>query len=133
LRANINKIYWFGLSTNSHPDAVTLLRENPDKIHWGCLSYNTQPTALALLLENPEKIDWKYLSCNKHPDALEMLRKNSDKIDWSQLSTNPSIFHDEYPDICRAYFKDYVGFELIARVWHPRNIHKFADWGYSVE
>jgi hypothetical protein len=38
---DIEKIYWRGLSYNSHPDAVKLLRENLDKIDWGFLSQNT--------------------------------------------------------------------------------------------
>ena len=72
-----------------------------------------------------DNIDWVCLSSN--PNALHLLEKNLDKIHYGYLSKNPSIFKYDYKSIterCDIYKE-----ELIANRLHPKNFHKFMDWG----
>lgn len=136
LRDNIDrsKLCWSGLSYNSR--AGRLLLENQDKIDWVMLSSNTSPEAVSLLSQkenqkeldipslntnistvdlvinntyllrpyinsNPSAIDliregnicidWYSISFN--PEAIDILEKNLDKISWVGLSRNPNAIH----------------------------------------
>ena len=94
-----------------------------DKINWEWLSKN--PNAIQLLEKNFDKIDWETLSLNLN--AIDLLERNFDKIYWNNLSSNPSIFEYDYKSMterCNSYKE-----ELIANRFHPKNLHKFKDWG----
>lgn len=80
---------WYDLSAN--PDAIEILKANPDKVDWYGLSLNPNPVAVEMLKANPDKVDWHALSANSA--AIEMLKANLDKVNWGFLSCNPSIFH----------------------------------------
>ena len=108
---------------SKNPNAIPLLEKNQDKIVWWYLSAN--PNAIPLLEQNPDKIDWRWLTGN--PNAIPLLEQNPDKIAWWMLSANPSLFTYDYDKI-RAHcliFKE----DIIKNRFHPKNIHKFRDWG----
>ncbi len=86
-----------------------------------------------MLKANPNKINWDFLSKNSNPEAIQILKANPDKINWWALSQNPNIFYDEYEAIAKDYFREFVTEDLIATVWHPRNIAKFAGLGIDLD
>ena len=94
-----------------------------DELVWEFLSLN--PNAIHLLEKNLDQIYWEQLSEN--PNAIDLLERNFDKIDWVGVSKNPSIFEYDYTamtDRCDIYKE-----ELIANRFHPKNFHKFKEWG----
>jgi hypothetical protein len=118
LKKNQDKIDYGGLSANTNPKALDLLRQqiaiNPDSIDWDALSKN--PIAMPLLLENKKRIVWKAFCSNPHPYTITLL-KNTMMEDydnrhiylyWKSLSSNTSN-------------------EAIAFLFLPENIHNI-DW-----
>jgi hypothetical protein len=85
-----NKNYlWMSLSSLNEPYLIPLLEANLDKLYWNGLSYN--PNAIHLLEANPEKIDWEMLSSN--PNAISLLEANPEKINLWFLYENPNAIH----------------------------------------
>ena len=80
---------------------------------------------------NPEKINWCRLSRN--PDAIHLLEANPEKIDWLELSRNPSIFIFTYDyDAIKNYmYGSGLARDLMENRFHPRNVHKFEEWGHE--
>jgi len=114
---NDRRISWLNLSSNPNQRAFAILEANPTKIDYRGLSNNSNPNAIELLKKRMEvqnqyrkkedRIDWKALS--KNPSAIELLKnraiyendldleiyrrlENTEKIDWRILSSNPAIF-----------------------------------------
>ncbi len=125
LKENKDKIDWINLSEN--PNAIKLLKENQDKIDWEYLSIN--PNAIELLKENKDKIYWTCLSLN--PNAIELLKENQDKIYWVHFSRNPSIFTYDYKKMKETMKNNGIVEELMAYIFHPRNMEKWKDWGFT--
>ena len=98
-----------------------------NKINWKILSEN--PNAIELLKKNINKINWSYLSLN--PNAITLLKKNQDKINWDYLSSNPNIFTYNYKLIKENMKKSGIVEELMAVIFHPKNMNKWIDWGFS--
>ena len=84
---------------------------------------------LPILEQNPEMISWYHLSYN--PAAMHFLELNPEKIDWWCLSTNPAIFVYDYSAMKES--KKAIHEELIQKMFHPKNIMKFNDWGFDTE
>ena len=125
LKENKNKIHWWFLSGN--PNSIELLKENKNKISWPCLSQN--PNAIELLKENLDKIDWGWLSSN--PNAIELLKENQDKINWDNFSRNPSIMTYNYEILKYDMKQSGIAEELMAYIFHPKNMNKWNDWGFT--
>ena len=85
------------------------------------------PAAIHLLEQNPEKINWHYLSQN--PAAIHLLEKHPEKIDWSWFSSNPAMFTYDY--VTMKQTKAILHNDLIQSLFHPKNIHKFDNWGFD--
>ncbi len=98
-----------------------------NKIDWDILSYNTN--AIELLKENQDKINWYILSSNKN--AIEILKSNKDKLYWFGLSKNSNIFIYDYEKIKYNMKNSGIAEELMAHVFHPNNMEKWNDWGFS--
>ena len=136
----LDKIDWSSMSKNPNPSAVNFLEQNIDNVCWYNLSQN--PNAICILEKNIDKINWKQISMNPsalrinwfklsgNSSAIHILEKNMDKICWHILSGNPSIFELDYNKIRTRM--DIIKEEMMQRVFHPRNIDKFADWGFSI-
>jgi hypothetical protein len=115
---NKEEIDYRGLSANTNPKALDLLRQqiaiNPYSIDWDALSKN--PIAMPLLLENKTRIVWKAFCSNPHPYTITLLKNTMMEdfdnrhiyLDWSSLSSNTS-------------------YEAIAFLFLPENIHNI-DW-----
>lgn len=92
LKNNIDKIDYYWLSGNQHPDAVKLLEtlssDKITKICWYSISKN--PNAMDLIESNPAKVRWSGLSANINDRAIKLLEANLEKINWFELSSNPS-------------------------------------------
>ena len=100
---------------------------NPEKINWYELSAN--PAAIRLLEANPEKIYW--LGLSRNPAAIRLLEANPEKIDWPELSRNPSIFTYDYDAIKNYMYGSGLARDLMENRFHPRNVHKFEEWGHE--
>ena len=129
-----NKIAFADLCKN--PNAIHFIIRNKDLLdgpngwfYLNNLCLNPCPKAIQLLKENPDKIIWSYLSWNPCPEALKLLRNNPDKIVWWCLSWNPGIWMDTYKVAQREYFRKTIAEELMAMVWHPKNIGRFEELG----
>ena len=83
----------------------------------------------------PYEIDWCILSLN--PNAIQLLEQNPEKIDWKLIWMNPSIFGYDYKEIRKWGYDTGIFEEMMAKIFHPKNIHKFADYklgmGYDEE
>lgn len=111
------RISWLNLSGNPNQRALAILEANPTKIDYRGLSHNSNPNAIELLKKRMEvqnqyrkkedRIDYTVLSTN--PGAVELIKnraiyennldlelyrrlENTEKIDWRLLSSNPAIF-----------------------------------------
>jgi len=82
-----------------------------NKVHWGELSRN--PNAIHIIEQNMEYIGMYWL------------------LYGSYLSENPNIFTIDYNAMKTNMYKE-GGFveELMKNRFHPRNIHKFTNWGF---
>ena len=97
------------------------------KINWNGLSLN--PNAIELLKENKNKINWTYLS--KNPNAIELLKKNKNKINWNYFSRNPNIFTYDYKKIKENMKNSGIAEELMAYIFHPKNMNRWKDFGFE--
>jgi len=84
------------------------------------------PKVVRYLHEHPEYLKLKTLVHTKCPEAV---RECLNYVPCKIPCTNPAIFECKYGMKTRQYFREYIAAELMARVWHPRNIARFADWG----
>jgi hypothetical protein len=75
-----------------------------------------------------DKVDWALLSRN--PNAIHILEKNLDKVDWYWLSLNPNIFTYDYTAMKNRIFGG-IKEDLVKNRFHPRNLHKFKEWGFE--
>jgi hypothetical protein len=64
-------------------------------------------------------------------NAIELLKENQDKIDWRNFSKNPNIFTYDYKKIKETMKKSGIAEELMAFIFHPKNMNKWIDWGFS--
>jgi hypothetical protein len=88
-------IDWEGLSMNTNPHAINLIRDKLNgkitkgmgDISWRELSRNE--VAIPILMEYTHLIDWEFFSLNTHPRAIFLLRNNPHLIHWTNLSRNP--------------------------------------------
>ena len=148
IEKNVEKINWSNLSHNEN--AIHLLEKNISKIDFSRLIYNKN--ALHIIKRYPEKLcinSWNYFSLDckdmsilednidrfddrisANPFAMDFLEKHQHKVDYEMLSMNPSIFIDEYTQVCKDYFCRYVVEEMMAKIFHPDNLNKFEEWGY---
>ena len=90
------------------------------------LSLNSNPSVVALLRARPADVCLRIASRN--PGAIDLLRHNVDKIDWFRISSNPSIYELDYARM-RAEMAP-LRTELLARVMHPSNVLKLAGIGF---
>lgn len=77
---------------------------------------------------NPDKICWNSLS--KNENAIDILEENIDKINWWWLSKNPNATHlfIKYKyDLIKNRLYTTFGKELIEKLYHPSNAHKWID------
>ena len=98
-----------------------------NKLDWIALSRN--PNAIELLKENKDKINWIELSSNKN--AIELLKENQDKISWFYFSQNPNIFTYDYKLMKENMKNSGIAEELMSVIFHPKNMNKWIDWGFS--
>ncbi len=98
-----------------------------NKLNWEYLSSNQN--AIKLLKENQNKINW--LNLSKISNAIELLKKNKDKIDWWSFQKNPNIFTYDYKKMKETMKKSGIVEDLMAFIFHPKNMNKWIDWGFS--
>ena len=103
------------------------MEKNQDKINWDNLSNNQN--AISLLKKNKNKINWSCLSLNKN--AIELLEKNKDKLYWSYFSQNSNIFTYDYIKMKENIKNNGIAEELMAFIFHPKNMNKWINWGFS--
>jgi len=151
---NDSDIHWERLSTN--PFAKDILLQYPDKVDYNMLSINpstetvvelytqhperidntvlsAHPSkeAIQLLLKNPERIHWETFSSN--PAAIEVLEQKQNYVNWDTLSSNPAIFDYDYPQMQINMINSKFFEQLQQNRAHPKNIHKFEEWGWDNE
>ena len=147
LEKNLHKINWNNLSLNSN--AINLLGKNLDKVNWHNLSLN--PNAITFF----DNINFENLNKGK---LIKYLIKIGYviKVDEMYKASFDDYFLDpmedfyQYPQIKIPRLKghylnnifevDYkflkermettIGEELMQVMFHPKNIHKFHDWGF---
>ena len=135
LEKNLDKVDWYYLAGHN-PNAIPLLEKNLDKVDWGALSMN--PNAIPLLEKHMDKMTtecWEQLSSN--PNAIHIIEQNLEYMEsyWllcgAYLFENPNIFTIDYKVMKTNMYKE-DGFvkELMQNRFHPRNIHKFTNWGF---
>jgi hypothetical protein len=128
---NMSKIYMYSLCQNPSKEAIEFLsrpeimRRHDFNVTSLCLNKNAIPL-IEQHIDHPD-ICWQALSVN--PNAIDLLLKNKEKIDWIMIWSNPGIFTYDYSFMkMRAnLYKE----ELMSVLFHPRNYHKFATWGFD--
>lgn len=90
----INKLFnHCYLSTYS--GASNLILANLTKVNWSQLSSNSSDVSIQILMANQEKINFSQLSFNTHPGAINLLMENPDSIDLNAFLQNPSILYNQ--------------------------------------
>ena len=116
---------WFKLSTN--PAAINILLENKKKINYIGLSANTHPKAIDLLKKTPQYIKWENFGAHiKEYDNIAEQRPMLKEWIWS----NPIIF--DYKTISK-YKMDMIKEELMQKTLHPNRIERLLEQGYSID
>lgn len=108
VKQNLCNVRWDYLSSNTHDEAIELLRKHDKKVNWRLLSANSNSHAVDWLLENQDKINWDFLNANTNKKALSLLEQNRDKINMYFLCTNKNAiylieeyFHKiDWPELC---------------------------------
>jgi hypothetical protein len=59
------------------------------------------------------------------------LKENEDKINWYYFSLNSNIFTYDYIKIKEKIKNSGIAEELMAYIFHPKNMNKWKDWGFS--
>ena len=75
-----------------------------------------------------DKINWNCLSLN--PNAISLLKENQNKIDWFNFSQNPNIMTYDYNQMKENMKNSGIAEELMAYIFHPKNMEKWKDWGF---
>jgi hypothetical protein len=128
-----DKIEWKELSANEF--AIPFLEKNIPNISWSHLTMN--PNAELLLEKRPEKYFWMdIVSYNTSktqpaiaPATRESLEIDGENVDWNKIAENPAIFQYDY-DYIRTQMYPFKE-EMMAKMFHPDNYHKFASWGFD--
>ena len=76
-----------------------------------------------------DKLNWDSLSENSN--AISLLKENQDKINWWYFSKNPNIFEYDYIKMKETMKKSGIAEELMSVIFHPKNMNKWNDWGFS--
>ncbi len=66
-----------------------------------------------------------------NPNAIELLKENQDKINWLSFSQNPNIFTYNYKLMKKTMKNSGIVEELMAYIFHPKNMEKWKDWGFT--
>ena len=127
---NLHKISYGHLSRNPAEWARKILEKTPDKIDYQMLCLNPAEWAREILEQNPKKMAWEWIARNGSNWAVELLENNRNRIHWSSFSQNPHIFIYDY-QFLRERMRETIAEELMQNRFHPRNLSKFAGWGYE--
>ena len=100
---------------NVNKNARLLLKENLNK-------YNFQDGRLL----NENKLEWINLSYNA--TALYVLNENQYKFDWEVFNINSKIFTYDYELMKNKMKTSGIAEELMAFIFHPKNMNKWYDW-----
>ncbi len=87
------------------------------------------PNGILLFKQNINKINWNCLSENSN--AIELLKENQDKIVWYCFSKNPNVFTYDYKLMKKNMKNSRIAEELMSVIFHPKNMKKWKDWGFS--
>ena len=116
---------WFKLSTNSA--AIDIILENKHKISYIGLSANTHPKAIELLKKTPLYINWDNFGAHITEYAL-IAEHNPMLKEW--IWSNPIIF--DYKAISK-YKMDKIKEELIQKTLHPKRIQRWLEQGVEID
>lgn len=130
--SKINSKGWNLLSLNNSNKALEILEANQDKIEWPNLAENDNDKAIELLRSNLDKIEVHHLFINSNPKAIDLIKtmglygcKNVRRI-----FENPNIFTYNYEAI-EDHMKNTWLNDLLKYWHHPKNVCKWADWGWD--
>ena len=142
IKNNISKIDFEGLSRNTNPEVIPIIRANIDKCDVITLLKNPIMVPLLKEIQGIEnftltEIEWQFLFCNDSEEAIELIRENFDKIkresniNLGLLSLNPAIFILD-KDAMMRQIQPFAE-DLISTVLHPTRVHKYMDkYNYNI-
>jgi hypothetical protein len=67
---------------------------------------------------------------SRNSNAFELLKENQNKINWNVFSQNPNIFTYNYKKMKKTMKNSGIVEDLMAFIFHPRNMNKWKDWGF---
>ena len=91
LSNNKDDIVWAIACKN--PAVVDFIIDNPRYIRWCGLSHNTDPRVIDMIRSNPDKVDIDWSIISTREDMIGVIEDNLDKIDWCKLSANRAAIH----------------------------------------
>jgi hypothetical protein len=106
---------------------------------WDALSYHSCVT-WDIIQRYPEKPwYWTWISINPNI-GFEIIQQYPDKLwNWLYICSNDmsiarenSIRKNSYTKLREWFAKSDVKRELMEKLWHPRNMHKWSGWGYDI-
>lgn len=121
---------WDWETISKHPTiTLEIILANPEKSwNWKYVSMNPNITC-EIIRANPDK-PWFWPNVSNNPNLTwEFVRENIDKDwCWTYVGRNPMNKSKEQfirRDLQRWFSRSGLKEELMAKVWHPRNSHKF--------
>lgn len=136
---NPEKISWYDLTQN--PSAIDFLRKNINQIGWDYDKLHKNPNAADLLIEHPTILNKSIIPTTKAIHILDNsynqtitndAYNNNHFYRTRQIWRMPSIFEFDYKAFTRAiYYESGLFEEFHKNRLHPKNIEKFAGWGFE--
>jgi hypothetical protein len=139
---NPEEIDWYNLTRN--PSAIDFLQKHLNHIRWKHYNLHENPNAADLLIKHPfifNSSDYTIIPTTK---AIHILDNSYNQTITNDTFTNnhfdrtrqiwrmPSIFEFDYKTFTRyIYYESGLFEELYKNRLHPRNIGKFAGWGFE--
>jgi hypothetical protein len=131
---------WILLSRRTRLDILwEIVLQHPDKPwDWTLLSYTPHITLEILQQLSGKPWDWETLSwC--HSITWEIVKHFPKKWNWRGLCwNNMNVAREKYMQhhlahaFAEWFIKSDVKRELMERLWHPRNMHKWSEWGHDI-
>jgi hypothetical protein len=132
IHANRDKPWdWNGISRNPNITWDIIAANPNDPWDWYHIGRNPSLVTWEIIQSNQDK-PWDWVAITQNPNITwDIICQNSDRPwNWNWIFSNPMTKGKE--DFIRKRLQQWFSRstlkeELMAKVWHPRNIHRFGD------
>ena len=108
---------------------IEIIRANLDH-PWNWAKLTTHPNITWEIIQSNLDLPWRLKDFSRNPNLTLAIVKANPDFDWCWLFLSQNQMENDKPDVIRKELQQWFSRsnlkeELMATVWHPRNIHKF--------